>query len=353
MEVEVRVLVTGGAGYIGTHVLAVLQMGKHDIFVADDFSNSSPSNLEQVVKASGRSVPFFNVDIRDTETLTNAMLSFKPEIVLHLAALKDAAESVTIPMKYIEVNVSGTVSLLRAMEASGCDGMVYSSSAAVYGEPKYLPLDEEHPCQPVSPYGESKWLAERIVTVWAKAREDRKAILLRYFNPIGKDPAGRIAPIQRNRTFNVMDHIMRVAKGDRKRMDIFGSTYATADGSGMRDFIHVQDLAEAHAAAVSRLPSVSGAEIINVGAGEGHTVIELIETFETATGHRIRRRVRPPRAGDIGASWSDTGKAARVLGWQARRNLMDICRSATPARYRPKRQAPASRAPSGEIGAHP
>lgn len=323
-----RVLITGGAGYIGSHTLLEILNAEYDACVFDNFSNSDPIALERVGELTNRNFDLVTADIRDDQALKNAFKDFEPEAVIHFAGQKAVGESVADPLKYYEQNVQGTISLLKAMDVAQCRKIVFSSSATVYGEPIYLPYDEKHPCSPSNPYGRTKLFIEEIIRDWAKSNTDISAVLLRYFNPVGAHLSGRIGEDPNGVPNNLMPFISQVAVGRRQELLVFGNDFDTADGTGLRDYIHVVDLAKAHVAAIEYTSKNCGVEAINVGTGRGATVLGLVKAFEAASERRIPFRFTTRRDGDVSASYSDPSKARKLLNWQAQFTLSDMCESA-------------------------
>ena len=312
-----RVLVTGGAGYIGSHTLVELLGQGHEVAVVDSHANSSPVVLERVHALTNGRIDAHRADIRDTAALRDILGGWRPEAVIHFAGLKAVGESVRQPLEYYDVNVAGTLSLLRAMEAGGCGRIIFSSSATVYGEPVYLPYNEDHPLNPTSVYGQTKRIAEQVLTDWAAAGPDRTAILLRYFNPVGAHASGRLGEDPAGEPQNLMPYLAQVATGRRDRLRVFGNDYPTPDGTGVRDYIHVVDLARAHVAALARAVATTGAEAFNIGTGRGLSVMEMLAAFSRAVGRDLPHEVLPRREGDIAEMQADCRKAAQVLGWRA------------------------------------
>lgn len=323
-----RVLLTGGAGYIGSHTLLELLAGGHEIQVVDNFANSSPEALLRVRGLSNRDFGISRADVRDRDALSAVFEAFRPEAVIHFAGLKAVGEGEAKPLEYYETNVAGTVNVLEAMKASGCGRIVFSSSATVYGEPEYLPLDEAHPCRPASVYGRTKHVAEQIIGDWARAHPGSGGAILRYFNPVGAHESGRIGEDPHDVPNNLMPFISQVAVGRREKLSIFGEDYDTRDGTGLRDYIHVVDLARAHAAALDYVAAHEGLDVFNIGSGEGHTVREMLKSFSAACGRDLPFQISPRRAGDVAASLADPSKANRLLGWRAERGLDEMTASA-------------------------
>ncbi len=322
-----RILVTGGAGYIGSHTSLELMAQGHAVCVVDDFSNGAPEALARVQSMSNGHLEDHRADIRDTAALTAIARKFRPEIVVHFAGLKAVGESAARPVDYYDINIGGTLSLLRAMETAGCERVIFSSSATVYGEPDYLPYDEAHPIRPTSVYGQTKAMAERILTDWCAARPAATAVILRYFNPVGAHASGRIGEAPDGVPDNLMPYLAQVATGQRDRLSVFGSDYPTRDGTGIRDYIHVVDLARAHVAAANRAASVTGAEVYNIGTGHGYTVLEMLAAFSRTVGRDLPYLVVPRRAGDVAEMQADCRRAAKYLGWTATHDLDDMVSS--------------------------
>ncbi len=342
-----RILVTGGAGYIGSHTLVELMARGHEVSVVDNHVNSSPVVLERVRELAGRPFESHVADVRDTGGLAAIARAFAPDAVIHFAGLKAVGESGERPVDYYDVNVGGTLSLLRAMEGAGCGRIIFSSSATVYGEPVYLPYDEDHPLAPVSVYGRTKLMAEQVLADWARAAPGAAAIVLRYFNPVGAHASGRIGEDPDGVPQNLMPYLAQVASGRRAALRILGDDYPTPDGTGVRDYIHVVDLARAHVAALDRAAVTAGAEVYNIGTGQGYSVKEMHAAFCRAVGRDLPFEIAPRRAGDIAEMRADCTRAARVLGWQARHGLSDMAQSLwnwqsrNPAGYRDRAEDPA------------
>ncbi|WP_033073008.1 UDP-glucose 4-epimerase GalE [Sphingopyxis sp. MWB1] len=322
-----KIFVTGGAGYIGSHTLVRLLSAGHEICVFDNFSNSSPEALARVKQLTNRDFALVEGDIRDASALTRALVEFGADAAVHFAGLKAVGESSEKPLLYYENNVSGSAHLLAAMDAAGCRRIVFSSSATVYGEAQCLPFDEDHPIAPTNPYGRTKAMVEGMIRDWSAATPDASAVLLRYFNPVGAHESGRIGEDPQGIPNNLMPYIAQVAIGRRERLSIFGDDYDTRDGTGERDYIHVVDLADAHLAALDYTGRAAGCEAINVGTGKGITVKELVAAYERACGHSIAYEITPRRPGDVAISFAATGKARELLGWEAALNVDAMCAS--------------------------
>jgi UDP-glucose 4-epimerase len=323
-EIKLKVLVTGGAGYIGSHTCVELLEAGHEVFVIDNLRNGHKAALDRVRGITNCELQFMNADISDINALDEIFNTFKPEAVIHFAGLKAVGESVAEPLSYYDVNVGGSVSLLTAMSKAGCSRIVFSSSATVYGKPQYLPYDEKHTTNPVNPYGRTKLIIENIISDWTMADTERRGIILRYFNPVGAHESGKIGEEPVGVPNNLMPYIAQVADGRLDCLNIFGNDYDTIDGTGSRDYIHVVDLARAHISALNS-EILDNFEVLNVGRGKGTTVLELIKSFEEVFGQAIKYKYLSRRDGDVAASWADTTKALKKMDWQPDRNIKNIC----------------------------
>jgi UDP-glucose 4-epimerase len=323
-EIKLKVLVTGGAGYIGSHTCVELLEAGHEVFVIDNLRNGHKAALDRVRGITNCELQFMNADISDINALDEIFNTFKPEAVIHFAGLKAVGESVADPLSYYDVNVGGSVSLLTAMSKAGCSRIVFSSSATVYGKPQYLPYDEKHTTNPVNPYGRTKLIIENIISDWTMADTERRGIILRYFNPVGAHESGKIGEEPVGVPNNLMPYIAQVADGRLDCLNIFGNDYDTIDGTGSRDYIHVVDLARAHISALNS-EILDNFEVLNVGRGKGTTVLELIKSFEEVFGQAIKYKYLSRRDGDVAASWADTTKALKKMDWQPDRNIKNIC----------------------------
>ncbi|MFD5599128.1 UDP-glucose 4-epimerase GalE [Leucobacter sp. NPDC058333] len=334
-----RVLLTGGAGYIGSHTALVLIERGHEVIVLDDFSNSSREAVRRISELSGVDVPVIELDLSDREAAQRALAEVDFDAVIHLAGLKAVGESVEQPTRYYRVNLDSTIALLDIMRERGITKFVFSSSATVYGDPIYVPIDEAHPAgvDLASPYGWSKFMNERIVHGAQTAWPELEAVVLRYFNPVGAHPSGRIGEDPSGIPNNLMPFITQVAVGKRERLSVFGDGYNTPDGTGVRDYIHVLDLAEGHVAALERI--APGVETYNLGSGIGSSVLDVVRAFEQASGQAIPYAVMPARAGDVAVLQADPGRANAELDWRTTRSLEEACRdswnwqSQNPAGY--------------------
>ncbi len=322
------ILVTGGAGYIGSHTVLELLKAGHPVTVLDNLSNANPEALARVQELAGREVAFCRADVRDRAALDGLFRAQPIHAVIHFAGLKAVGESTGQPLRYYQNNVAGTLTLLEAMEAAGCRNLVFSSSATVYGDPAALPITEDMPLSATNPYGQSKLIIEDICRDLAKADPRWHLALLRYFNPVGAHPSGRIGEDPLGTPNNLMPYLLQVASGRRPHLSIFGRDYPTPDGTGIRDYIHVMDLARGHLAALKALPELPGATAINLGTGRGCSVLELVAAMEVATGFPIPRQFAPRRPGDIASCYADCGSAERLLDWRATQDQGDMCRDA-------------------------
>lgn len=324
-ELGMRVMVTGGAGYIGSHTMLELLAVDHTLLVVDNLANSSPDALVRVARLSNRDFDHRETNITDGKAIQEIFAVFRPDAVIHFAGLKAVGESEEKPLTYYEENVFGTMQLLKAMDAFGCKQIVFSSSATVYGEPQYLPFDEWHPLSPINTYGRTKYFVEELIHDWAATDQAKSAMLLRYFNPVGAHSSGHIGEDPRGIPNNLVPFISQVAVGRRDKLMVFGNDFDTHDGTGIRDYIHVSDLAAGHVAALNYVLRHHGVEAINLGTGRGHSVLEVIAAFTKASGIDIPYEIAQRRSGDIAASYAATGKAKSLLGWEAKRTLSDMC----------------------------
>ena len=323
-----KILVTGGCGYLGSHTLIELTKHATEICVVDNLINSDANVLVRVQKISkpAKKISFVNLDIRNFDNLLMVFANFNPDAVIHFAGLKSVSESTKEPLEYYEVNFVGTLNLLKAMDKVGCKNIIFSSSATVYGKPVYLPFDENHPTAPVNPYGWSKLMVEYLLRDWASLELDRKVVALRYFNPVGAHSSGEIGESVVGNPGNIMPIIARVAIGKQDFLSIFGNDYDTSDGTGERDYVHVEDLAEAHVSSlIMNLNSNGGFRILNIGTGKGLTVLELVKEFTESSGVHIPYKFAERRAGDISRYWADVSLAQKVLNWTATKDIKRMC----------------------------
>ncbi|MBT8545274.1 UDP-glucose 4-epimerase GalE [Polynucleobacter paneuropaeus] len=323
-----NILLTGGAGYIGSHTAVVLSQAGHEVVLLDNFYNSDPSVLERLQKILGKSLPCIEADVRDTDVVEKVLRKYKIDAVIHFAGLKAVSESVANPVLYYANNVQGSISLFQAMQKVGIKTLVFSSSATVYGEPQYLPYDEDHPTRPMNPYGQSKLQVEEIVRDLAASDPEWKIVSLRYFNPVGAHESGLIGEDPNGMPNNLMPYVAKVASGELPYLNIFGDDYETRDGTGERDYIHIMDLAEGHMSALSLYERAEGGyQVINLGAGRPISVLEIISTFEKISGQKIKKVVTKRRFGDLPIYYARVDKAKNILKWQAYRSLFDMCTS--------------------------
>ncbi len=323
-----KILLTGGAGYIGSHTLCQVLQSEHEVCVFDNFSQSHPEALKRVKRITNRDFRIDEGDIRDRAHIYDCLSAFQPDVVIHFAGLKAVGESTEQPINYYETNVFGSLQLLKAMDATGVKNIVFSSTATVYGIPEYLPYDENHPLQPESPYGRSKLMVENMLADWSKAAQDATSIVLRYFNPVGAHISGEIGEDPQGIPNNLMPFIQQVAIGRRQKLTVYGNDYNTPDGTGIRDYIHVEDLANAHLAAVNFSQNNSGHHVFNVGTGQGHSVLEVIDSFERRNKIKVPYTVGDRRDGDVPEMAANVKRAKEILKWNATRNLDDMTRSA-------------------------
>jgi len=322
-----NILLTGGLGYIGSHTAAVLSSQGHEIILLDNLSNSDAQVLENLKAITGKSLVFYEGDVRDRQLLDTILSKHAIEAVIHFAGLKSVAESQSDPLKYYDNNVSGSIVLVEAMQAAKVYKLIFSSSATVYGVPHYLPYDEQHPLEPINTYGKTKLLVEEILRDLAAADPAWSIVALRYFNPVGAHETGLIGELPRGKPNNLMPYICQVAAGQYPHLNIFGDDYDTKDGTGERDYIHVMDLAEGHAAALELVSKHMGFEEINLGTGIAYSVLELIDAFERASKKAIEILIQERRSGDLPIYFAKAEKAKKLLHWQATRGLDEMCES--------------------------
>lgn len=319
-----HIFVTGGAGYIGSHTVLCLLEAGHRVSVFDNFDNGHRTALTRVERLTGRKIKVIEGDVCDSETLTSHMCRASPDAVIHFAGLKAVGESVTDPLRYYHVNVTGSLNVLRAMERAQVGNIVFSSSATVYDTTQPSPLSETSLLAPVNPYGQSKRMVEQMLQDWAHMSAGRRATALRYFNPVGAHPSGEIGEDLTGIPNNLMPYVAQVAVGRRPELSIFGNDYQTRDGTGERDYIHVMDLADAHVQAVAGSAQEGAYDVINIGTGHGITVLELIAAYEAASAMPIPYKIAPRRMGDTAKYFADASRAKAVLGWHASRDLKDM-----------------------------
>ena len=322
----VNILLTGGAGFIGTHTCVELLSSGHDVVIADNFYNSSPEAVRRVEEITGRSVKLYDIDVCDPAKVDALFAENQIDAVIHFAAYKAVGESVSKPLEYYRNNLDCTLTVCEAMRRHGVKRFIFSSSATVYGIPDHMPLDETMPTSCTNPYGWTKYMNERILTDIAKANPDWSVVLLRYFNPIGAHEIGRIGEMPNGIPNNLLPYITQVAAGKLDHLSVFGNDYPTHDGTGVRDYIHVVDLAKGHVAAAAYAQTHTGVEVINLGTGTGYSVLDIVHAFERVNGVKVPYQIVPRRPGDIAECWADPKKAKELLGWQAEKNLEDMCR---------------------------
>ncbi len=323
------ILVTGGCGYIGSHLCVALAQAGEPYLVVDNFSNSRPSVLERVARITGQAPAFVEGDVRDVALLQQLFARHTISAVVHLAAFKAVGESVREPLMYYGNNVAGTVALLQAMRDAGVRSMVFSSSATVYGDPASLPIREDFPLSATNPYGWSKLMMEQVLADVAAAEPGLWRIArLRYFNPVGAHESGLIGEDPQGIPNNLLPYVAQVAAGQREALSVYGNDYPTVDGTGVRDYIHVCDLAEGHVAALRYLRQHPGLLTVNLGTGRPVSVLEMVRGFEQASGRPVPYRIVARRPGDVAACWADPALAERLLGWRARRGVEAMCRDA-------------------------
>jgi len=323
----VNILLTGGAGYIGSHTAVVLSQTGHEVVLLDNFCNTRKSVLDRLQKIVGKALPCVEGDVRDTALVAKALKEYKIDAVIHFAGLKAVGQSAEKPIEYYANNVQGTISLLEAMKIVNIKTLVFSSSATVYGDPQYLPIDESHPTNPTNAYGRSKLHIEEMLKDVANSDSDWKIVCLRYFNPAGAHESGLLGEDPNGMPNNLMPYIARVAAGKSKQLNVFGNDYPTTDGTGVRDYIHVIDLAEGHTAALRYLKSNVNFDIINLGTGNGYSVLEVVSAFEAASQKTIEYTIAKRRKGDIASCFSQADKALLKMNWKAIRSIADMCKS--------------------------
>lgn len=320
------VLVTGGAGFIGSHTSVELLNAGYDIIILDNFVNSKPESLKRIKELTGKDFKFYQADIRDEEAMTKVFAENKIDAVIHFAGLKSVPQSVKEPLNYYDNNIAGTVCLCRVMDKAGCKKLVFSSSATVYGSKNPSPLREDMPTGgTTNPYGTTKYFIEQILQDLCISDSEWGVSILRYFNPIGAHKSGRIGEDPNGIPGNLMPYITQVAIGKLECLNVCGNNYPTPDGTGVRDYIHVVDLALGHIKALDRLLKVKGCEVYNLGTGKGYSVLDVVKAFEKASGIKINYRIAPRRAGDVACCYADATKAKEVLGWQAKYDIDDMC----------------------------
>ena len=320
-----KVLVTGGAGYIGSHTCVLLLEAGYDVVVFDNFSNASEESIVRVEALTGKQVTLIRGDIRDRKALESVFSQHTIDAVIHFAGLKAVGESVEQPLRYYENNVCGTVLLCEVMAVYGCKSIVFSSSATVYGDPHTTPIKEDFPLSATNPYGRSKLMIEEILRDLYVSDNSWKIVLLRYFNPVGAHVSGMIGEDPNGIPNNLMPFIAQTAVGKREKLSVFGNDYDTHDGTGVRDYIHVVDLAEGHLKALEKIADIDEVLAVNLGTGKGYSVLDMVKAFEKASGKDVPYEIAPRRSGDIAKCYADPSFAKEVLGWEAKRGIEEMC----------------------------
>jgi UDP-glucose 4-epimerase len=324
-----NILVTGGAGYIGSHTLVELAIAGYNFIVYDNLSNSSAESIRRVETIINKKIIFIKGDIRDKKTLETVFTENKIDSVIHFAGLKAVGESVEKPLEYYDNNIAGTLNLLEVMKENHCKKIVFSSSATVYGDPKFLPITEDHPLSTTNPYGASKLMIESILNDLQKSDFSWKISILRYFNPVGAHESGKIGEDPLGIPNNLMPFVAQVAVGKREKLSVFGNDYDTVDGTGVRDYIHVVDLANAHVKAIQYLNKIKISDeplITNIGTGVGYSVLEIVEAYQKASNKKIPFKIIERRAGDIASCYANPEKAKKVLNWEAKFGIEKMCK---------------------------
>tara|TARA_B100000963_G_scaffold294153_1_gene264707 strand:- start:1754 stop:2755 length:1002 start_codon:yes stop_codon:yes gene_type:complete len=323
-----NILLTGGLGYIGSHVAVTLLNAGYEVFIVDNLINSDIETLEKIEKITNRKVYFNEIDIRNTEGLNKIFDSNNLDAVIHLSGLKAVGESVLLPLEYYSSNVSGSINLFKVMQAHNVKKIVFSSSATVYGNPQYLPIDEDHPIDAINPYGSTKIMIENILSDLSDSDNDWSFISLRYFNPIGSHESGIIGDNPVGIPNNLMPYILKVHNGEIDYLRVFGNDYNTPDGTGIRDYIHIEDLAKGHLDALESIVNNDRlTDFINLGTGKGSSVMEVVEAFETVSNKKIPYKIFPKRDGDAESCYADVRKAKKVLQWESKHDLISMCNS--------------------------
>ncbi len=321
-----KILVTGGTGYIGSHTCVELLQKGHEVVVFDNLCNSKRDVLDKVREITGKEVIFYKADMREKESMRPVFEEHTLDAVIHFAGLKAVGESVAKPLLYYQNNITGTLNLCQLMNEYQCRRIIFSSSATVYGSPETVPIREDFPLSTTNPYGSTKWMQEGILSDLCVADREWSVVLLRYFNPIGAHESGLLGESPNGIPNNLMPYIMQVALGKLPELGVFGDDYDTPDGTGVRDYIHVVDLARGHVNAIEKAVSSSGVHIYNLGTGRGYSVLEIVRAFEEVSGLTVPYSIQPRRAGDIAASYADPRKAKEELGWEAEYDLTRMCR---------------------------
>lgn len=324
-----QILVTGGTGFIGSHTCVELLNAGYDVIIADNLYNSKEMVVDRIEQITGKRPKFYNLDLRNYDSVSELFDLENIDAVIHFAGYKAVGESVKEPLKYYRNNLGSTINLCKAMKRHGCFSIVFSSSATVYGDPAFVPITEECPLgETTNPYGATKSMQERILSDLWQSDNRWHVMLLRYFNPIGAHESGLIGEDPKGIPNNLLPYVAQVASGKLEKVHVFGSDYDTPDGTGVRDYIHVVDLARGHVAAIEAMDNVSGVGIFNLGTGIGYSVLDIIKAFSAACGKEIPYVIDPRRPGDVATCYSDPSKAEKILGWKAEKNLEDMCRDA-------------------------
>lgn len=321
-----KILVTGGAGYIGSHTCLLLLEAGYEVVVVDNLCNSSLESLRRVEKLTNKNVVFYRANICEADKLQSIFEEHQIGGVIHFAGLKAVGESTKIPLQYYEQNVYGTINLLKIMQQNNCKNIVFSSSATVYGDPASVPITEDFPTSTTNPYGSSKLFIEEILKDVARANSDWNIVLLRYFNPVGAHASGLIGEDPRGIPNNLLPYISQVAVGRREKLSVFGDDYSTVDGTGVRDYIHVVDLSNAHVKAIQKIEQLSGVSVFNLGTGNGYSVLQMVKAFEKESGCPVPYEIVERRSGDIAECWADASLAYQKLGWKAELGLQEMIR---------------------------
>ncbi len=320
------ILVTGGAGFIGSHTVVELVAAGHPVLILDNFSNAKPEVLDRLARITGQAIPCITGDVRDRALLERVFADHTIGAVIHFAGLKAVGESTEVPLSYYQNNVAGSLQLLEVMQAAGCRNLVFSSSATVYGDPHAVPIREDFPLGTTNAYGRTKIMVEDICRDLAASERGWHIALLRYFNPVGAHPSGLIGEEPQGVPNNLMPYLLQVAAGQRECLSVFGSDYPTPDGTGVRDYIHVMDLARGHTAALAALPGLDGAVPVNLGTGQGYSVLDMVKALSAVVGRPLPYTLTARRPGDIACCYSDPSRAEAMLGWKARFGLETMCR---------------------------
>ena len=321
-----KILVTGGAGYIGSHTCVELLNAGYDVVVVDNLYNASAKALDRVREITGKDLTFYEADVLDAPKMDEIFKKEQVDCVIHFAGLKAVGESVVKPLEYYKNNINGTLVLCEAMRKNGCKNIIFSSSATVYGNPAFIPITEECPKgTPTNPYGWTKWMIEQILTDLHTADPEWNVILLRYFNPIGAHKSGLMGEDPKGIPNNLLPYVAQVAIGKLKCLGVFGDDYDTPDGTGVRDYIHVVDLAAGHVKAINKIKENPGVKIYNLGTGKGYSVLDVVKAFSKACGHDVPYEIKPRRAGDISTCYSDATLAKKELGWEAKYDIDEMC----------------------------